>query len=155
MLVPGLAPAMMGLMAAQLLSELVEGIEDWSKGDIEEGAAHINSVLINGAQLALMSIGGVLPKGPVPVKTSALIDSLEPVELSSGKTRLIKPDPAPYAHRLTLPETAAPDHFGVIEHAGRKVLPLEGKHYVLGEDPLTGQSHLQHPQRPDAYCTRG
>ena len=154
MLVPGLNSAMLGLMAAQLLSELVEGIEDWGKGDVEEGAAHINSVLINGAQLALMSIGGVLPKGPAPVKPSALIDSLEPVELSSGKTRLIKPDPAPYAHRLTLPETAAPDHFGVIEHAGRKVLPLEGKHYVLGEDPLTGQSHLQHPQRPDAYQLR-
>lgn len=151
MLVPGLAPAMLGLMAAQLFTELVEGIEDWSKGDVEEGAAHINSVLINGAQLALMSIGGVLPKGPVPVKPSALIDSLKPVELPSGKTRLIKPDPAAYEHRLTLPETAAPDRLGVIEHAGRKVLPLEGKHYVIEEDPLSGQPRLQHPQRPDAY----
>jgi hypothetical protein len=151
MLVPGLAPAMLGLMAVQLLTELVEGIEDWSKGDVEEGAAHINSVLINGAQLALMSIGGVLPKGPAPIKPSALIDSLKPVELPSGNTRLIKPDPASYEHRLTLPEVAAPDHSGVIEHAGRKVLSLEGKHYVLEEDPLTGQSHLQHPQRPNAY----
>ncbi|PTR22385.1 NEL-type E3 ubiquitin ligase domain-containing protein [Pseudomonas sp. GV085] len=151
MLVPVLGPAMLGLMAAQLLVELVEGIEDWSKGDVEEGAAHVNSFLINGAQLALMFMGHVLPKGPTPIRPSPLIDSLKPVELPNGKTRLIKPDHAPYEHRLTLPETATPDDFGVIEHDGRKVLPLEGKQFVLKEDPLTGQPRLQHPKRPDAY----
>ncbi|WP_237887018.1 NEL domain-containing protein [Pseudomonas sp. PGPR40] len=151
MLVPVLGPAMLGLMAAQLMTELVEGIEDWSKGDVEEGAAHINSVLINGAQLALMFMGHVLPKGPTPIRPSPLIDSLKPVELPGGKTRLIKPDHAPYEHRLTLPEAATPDELGVIEHDGRKVLSLEGKQFVLQEDPLTGQPRLQHPKRPDAY----
>ncbi|RON15189.1 NEL-type E3 ubiquitin ligase domain-containing protein [Pseudomonas frederiksbergensis] len=151
MLVPVLGPAMLGLMAAQLLAELVEGIEDWSKGDVEEGAAHINSVLINSAQLALMSMGHVLPKSPTPIRPSPLIDNLKPVELPSGKTRLIKPDHAPYEHRLTLPETITPDDLGVIEHDGRKVLPLEDKQFVLKEDPLTGQPRLQHPKRPDAY----
>ncbi|MHC8398721.1 NEL-type E3 ubiquitin ligase domain-containing protein [Pseudomonas sp. MDT1-17] len=151
MLVPVLGPAMIGLMAAQLLAELVEGIEDWSKGDVEEGAVHINSVLINGAQMALMFMGHVLPKGPTPIRSSPLIDSLKPVELPGGKTRLIKPDHAPYEHRLTLPETATPDALGVIEHDGRKVLPLEDKQFVLKEDPLTGQPRLQHSRRPDAY----
>lgn len=151
MLVPVLGPAMLGLMAAQLLGELVEGIEDWSKGDVEEGAAHINSFLINSAQLALMFMGHVLPGGPTPIRPSPLIDSLKPVELPSGKTRLIKPDHGPYEHRLTLPETATPDDLGVIEHDGRKMLLLEDKQFVLKEDPLTGQPRLQHSRRPNAY----
>lgn len=151
MLVPGLGQAMLGIMAMQLLAELVEGIEDWSKGDAEEGAAHINSVLINSAQLALMSLGHVLPHGPTPVKPSALIDSLRPVKLPNGKTRLIKPDLASYEHRLTLPGNAVTDDIGLITHGERKVLPLEGKHYMVKEDPFSGQHRLQHPERPDAY----
>lgn len=152
MLVPGLGEAMLGIMVAQLLEELAEGIEDWSKGDREEASGHITSVLINGAQLAMMGAGHVLPTGlPTPVKPSPFVDRLKAVELPNGKASLWNPDLAPYERRLTLPRTSRPDALGLHQHEGQTVLPLENKHYGLKEHPQTGRHRIQHPTRENAY----
>lgn len=152
MLVPGLGEAMLGVMVAQMLEEFAEGIEDWSKGDKEEASAHINGVLINFAQLALMGAGHVLPGGAAtPVKVSPFIDSLKPVEMSDGTTRLWKPDLGPYEHNVALPTDSRPSELGLHQHNGQDILPLDGKHYVVKEDPHTGKHRLQHPNRPTAY----
>ncbi len=152
MLIPGLGEVLLGVMVAQIADELVEGIEDWSKGDREEAGAHINGVLINFAQLALMGAGHVLPRGAVAaVKPSALIDSLQPVELPGGKTRLWKPDVGPYAHPVALPANAVPNDIGLIEQGGKQWLRLEEKNYQVSQDPLKGQYRLEHPQRRTAY----
>ncbi|MBK5397899.1 hypothetical protein JFU47_14480 [Pseudomonas sp. TH39(2020)] len=155
MLVPGLGEAMLALMVAQMAAELLEGIEDWSKGDRDEASAHINGVLINFAQLALMAAGHVLPQGArVPVTPSPLIDSLKPVELPTGKTRLWKPDLTPYEHPVTLPAEAKPDDLGLYQHNDRQWLRLEQKNYQVRQDPVTGGHRLQHPTRPSAYQPR-
>ncbi|MGF6285770.1 hypothetical protein QF010_004420 [Pseudomonas silensiensis] len=154
MLVPVLGEVLLGVMVAQIVDELVEGIEDWSKGDREEAASHINSVLINAAQLALMGAGHVLPRGAVAVKPSALIDSLKPVELPGGKSRLWKPDVGPYEHPVALPANAVPNDIGLYEHRGKPWLRLEEKNYQVSQDPVTGQHRLEHPQRPTAYKPR-
>ncbi|QJI42627.1 hypothetical protein HKK52_17345 [Pseudomonas sp. ADAK2] len=152
MLVPGLGEAMLGIMVAQLLEELAEGLEDWSKGDRDEASAHLTSVLINSAQLALMGAGHVLPSGlPTPIKASPFVDSLKAVELPDGKASLWKPDLAPYERTLTLPEASRPDQLGLHRHEGLKVLPLDNKHYALKEDPNTGRHRIEHPTRPNAY----
>ncbi|SEC55958.1 Leucine rich repeat-containing protein [Pseudomonas frederiksbergensis] len=152
MLVPGLGEAMLALMVAQMAAELLEGIEDWSKGDRDEASAHINGVIINFAQLALMSAGHVIPQAArIPVKPSPLIDNLKPVELPTGKTRLWKPDLTPYEHPLTLPTEAKPDDLGLYRHNDQQWLRLEQKHYQVRQDPATGEHRLQHPTRPNAY----
>ena len=154
MLVPVLGEVLLGVMVAQIVDELVEGIEDWSKGDRDEAASHINSVLINSAQLALMGVGYVLPRGVRAIKPSPLMDRLKTVEMPDGKTRLWKPDVAPYAQQVELPANAKPNALGLVEHDARQWLPLEGKHYEVSQDPVTGQHRLEHPERPMAYKPR-
>jgi hypothetical protein len=148
MLVPGVGEAVLGIMVAQMLAELAEGIEDWSKGDKEEAASYINGVLINFAQLALMGAGHVLPKTAVAV--SPFVENLKPVEVD-GKERLWNPDLSPYEHPLVLKPTSQPDERGLHRHEGKDVLRLEDRHYVVTTDPKTGLHRLKHPDRPGAY----
>jgi hypothetical protein len=151
MLVPGLGEAVLGLMVAQMLAELAEGIDDWSQGDRAEASAHINGVLINFAQLALMGAGHVLPKGLPTVKPSSFVDNLLIVEMPDGKTRLWKPDLAPYEHEVKLPAGSRPDRRGVYRHNEAQVLKLNDKHYSLDADPQSGKLRMEHPRRLDAY----
>nr|WP_160109010.1 DUF6543 domain-containing protein [Pseudomonas izuensis] len=151
MLVPGLGEAVLGVMVAQMLAGLAEGIEDWSKGDREEAGAHINGVLINFAQLALMGAGHVLPTGAVkPVKVSPFVENLKPVQFK-GKERLWSPDLTPYRHPLTLPEESRANGLGLHLHEDQQVLRLDDQHYVVRQDAETGRYRLQHPTRPGAY----
>ncbi|TVT82591.1 dermonecrotic toxin domain-containing protein [Pseudomonas sp. H3(2019)] len=151
MLVPGLGEAMLGVMVGQMLADLAEGIEDWSKGDREEASAYLNGVLINFAQLALMGAGHVLPsKNVVPIKTSSFIDQLKPVQIN-GEERLWNPDLTAYEHPAVLPEDAQANGLGIHRHEGQNLLPLDGKNYAITQDVETGQHRLQHPTRPEAY----
>jgi len=152
MLVPGVGEVMLGVMVAQLLAEFAEGIEDWSHGDKEEACAHINSVILNFAQLGLMSAGHVLPNGAIAIKPSPFIDNLKSVSLGDGRTKMWNPDLAPYEHKLELPSRTWADEAGLYPYQGKRVLQLQGKQYVLKEDPLNGQFRMQHPNRADAYA---
>lgn len=152
MLVPGVGEVMLGVMVAQLLAEFAEGIEDWSHGDKEEACAHVNSVILNFAQLALMSAGHVLPKGAAAIKPSPFIDNLKAVSLADGRVKMWNPDLVPYQHTLALPAGTWADESGLYAHQGRKVLHLEGKQYVVAEDPLSARFRMQHPTRADAYA---
>ncbi|RON70703.1 hypothetical protein BK671_06400 [Pseudomonas fluorescens] len=152
MLVPGMGEVVLGVMVAQLLAELAEGVEDWSQGDKDQASAHINSVIINFAQLALMSAGHVLPSGAAAIKPSTFIDKLQPVSMPDGSTRLWNPDLTPYEQKIALPEHSRPDALGLHSHNGNDVLRLEEKHYVVKKDPQTAQHRLQHPTRPTAYA---
>lgn len=155
LLVPGLGEAMLGIMAAQLLEELVEGVEDWSKGDRDEASGHLLSVLINGAQLAMMGAGHVLPKtGLTPIQPSPVFDGLQAVELPSGKPSLWKPDLTPYQHGKPLDKEVSPDALGLHRQDGDVVLPLENARYRVSADPATGEYRIDHPSRPDAYKPR-
>lgn len=148
MLVPGLGEAVLGIMVAQMLAELAEGIEDWSKGDKEEAASCINGVLINFAQLALMGAGHAIPKAPLAI--SPFMENLKPV-MVDGKERLWNPDLTPYEHPVVLRPASQPDALGLHRHESKTILRLEDKHYVVATDPQTGLHRLRHPDRPGAY----
>ena len=152
MLVPGMGEVVLGVMVAQLMAEFAEGIEDWSNGDKDEASAHINSVIINFAQLALMGAGHVLPSGAAAVKPSSFVDNLKPVSMPDGSTRMWNPDLAPYEHKIALPKGSRPDEVGLHQHNGRDVLQLEDKQYVVKKDPQTGKHRVQHPTRTGAYA---
>lgn len=146
MLVPGLNEVVLGIMVAQMLAEVAEGVEDWSKGDKEEASACLNGVLINFAQLALMGATHVIPKVPV----SPFVENLEVVR-ANGKERLWNPDLSPYEHAVSLPTASAPNELGLYSHEGKDVLKIDDKHYLVTQDPETGLHRLKHPARPDAY----
>lgn len=152
MLVPGLGGPLLAVMVGQMLFETMEGIEEWSKGDKEEAAAHLVGVMINAAQLALMAAGHVLPTGaPVPVKPSSLIDGLKPVQLPDGSVRLWSRNLAHYGHDIALPAEAKPNEQGLFRHSDKDILKHENKHFEVRNDARTGQPALQHPNRPQAY----
>ncbi|MGJ7514033.1 dermonecrotic toxin domain-containing protein [Pseudomonas baetica] len=148
MLVPGLNEVVLGIMVAQMLAELAEGVEDWSKGDKEEASTYINGVLINFAQFTLMGAGHVVPR--VPVALSPFVENLKPIEVG-GKERLWNPDLSPYEHPEVLPPTPQTNELGLYQHDGKQVLRLDDRHYVVTQDPETGLHRLMHPERPDAY----
>ncbi|EJM80893.1 hypothetical protein PMI34_05421 [Pseudomonas sp. GM74] len=151
MLVPGLGEAMLGIMVAQMLAEVAEGIEDWSKGDKEQASAYFNGVLINFAQLALMSAGHVLPgTGVAPIKVSPFVEGLKPVEVG-GKERLWSPDLAPYEQPVVLPDGAKASDTGLYRHQEQDLLRRDDKCYAVRQDPDTGRHRIQHPTRADAY----
>ncbi|WP_405046673.1 NEL-type E3 ubiquitin ligase domain-containing protein [Pseudomonas sp.] len=152
MLVPGMGEVVLGVMVAQLMAEFAEGIEDWSDGDKDEASAHINSAIINFAQLALMSAGHVLPSGAAAVKPSPFVDNLKPVSMPDGSTRMWNPDLAPYEHKIALPKGSRPDDVGLHQHNGRDVLQLEDKQYLVKKDPQTGKHRVLHPARTGAYA---
>lgn len=151
MLVPGLGEAMLGIMIAQMLAEVAEGIEDWSKGDKEEASAYFNGVLINFAQLALMGAAHGLPGRPLtPIKVSPFVEGLKPVEVAD-KQRLWNPDLTPYQQSVTLPKRGVVGEKGLYRHLDQDLLRLDDKYYEVKQDPDTGQHRLQHPSRANAY----
>lgn len=151
MLVPGLGEAMLGIMIAQMLAEMAEGVEDWSKGDKEEASAYFNGVLINFAQLALMgATHGVPGRQLTPIKVSPFVERLKPVEVA-GKPRLWNPDLTPYQQSVTLPKDGVVGEKGLYRHQDQDLLRLDDKCYEVKQDLNTGQHRLQHPSRADAY----
>jgi Leucine-rich repeat (LRR) protein len=148
MFVPVLGEVMLAVMAGQLMYETLEGSIEWSEGDREAAWAHLSDVAENLALIGVMAVGGRVIKG---VKASPFVDSLKPVQLPSGETRLWKPDTKPYEASVSLPENSVHNESGLHQVGGQEVLPLGNQLYVVKENPATGEYRIQHPRRPDAY----
>lgn len=144
MVVPPLGLVMAGVMAGQLLYEVFEGATELSEGDREAGWAHVTDVMENLATLAAQAVAFHFTVSP-------FIERLKAVTLPGGKTRLWKPDLAPYKVPVELAAGAKPDALGLYSHDGQLILPHEGDHYRVGQDSVTGQYRIQHPNRPGAY----
>lgn len=151
MFVPVLGEIMLAVMVEQLLAETFEGVMDWSQGDREAARQHLIDVAQNLALMALMAGAGKgLAKLP-SVQTPAVIDGLKPVTLPGGERRLWKPDLAPYRSNVSLPAESTPNELGLYRHDGQDILPLDGGHYVVEEDPASGRHRIPHPTRPEGY----
>lgn len=144
--VPGLGPLMLGVGAVQMCAEVYEGIEAYADGEAQEMWAHFSSVALN---IGMLGAGAaVLPH----VQLSSRVDGLKPVTMANGKQKLWNPNLEPYNVPLELAANAKADALGLYEHAGKKILPLEGDHYHVAQDPHTAQYRIQHPSRADAYA---
>ncbi|MGY2272162.1 hypothetical protein HX893_14130 [Pseudomonas reactans] len=146
--VPSLGPLMLVVGAAQIFDEAFEGIESFEQGETREMWAHLSSVAMNVAAAGTGAV--VLPH----VRLSSLVDGLQPVKLADGAQKLWRRDLAPYKAPVTLPAGAQPDQLGLYSHAGHSVLPLEGEHYRVRQDPQTGEYRIRHPSRAGAYEPR-
>ncbi|AZE54828.1 hypothetical protein C4K03_2673 [Pseudomonas synxantha] len=143
--VPGLGPIMLAVGAAQMGSEVFEGFEAYEQGDIKAMWAHFASVALN---VAFIGTGAkVLPE----VKLVSMVDNLKPVTLPTGKQMLWNPDLTPYKVPVELAPDATPDALGLFQHNGQTILPHEGDHYSVRQEPVTGRFRIQHPGRPGAY----
>lgn len=142
--VPELGLVMLSVMAVQLLHETIEGIVDWSAGDVRSAWTHFMDVIEN---LAIAAAGAVIAH----VTVNPVIQKLKSIILSGGKTRLWKPELAPYKRSQGVPANSRANEAGLHVVGEHEILPHEGKHYALKTDPVTGEYRTQHPTRSDAY----
>ncbi|QXH63016.1 dermonecrotic toxin domain-containing protein [Pseudomonas azerbaijanorientalis] len=151
-LVPGMGELMLAYTAYQLTDEVVEGLVDLAEGRVAEAGEQAIGVLQSVVQLGAFAAGGAI--GNVArAKLSPFFESLKPVQLANGETRLWNPDLSPYQRTdVDLPTDARPDGQGLHQHQGRRILPLNDQHFEVLEDPVTGQQRIRHPQRFDAYA---
>lgn len=144
LIVPGLGEVMLVVMAGQLMYEVLDGFIEWSEGDTDAAWGHLTDVVEN---VAMLAIGAAV----VQVGVAPVIEKLRQVTLPNGATRLWKPDLKPYEHPTGLPMGVRANKNGLYGLDEQQVLPLDGKHYALKEDPLSGHYRAQHPVSPDAY----
>ena len=153
--VPFLGEMMMAYMAYQFLDEVFEGIVDWSEGAVTEAGEQLFSALESLVQLGTFGIGGgiamtELPK-VLPQNVVSFIDRFQPVKLRNGKTLYWKPDLKPYESPIVPPEGAAPDKQGLHWQQGKKLMPIEQKHYAVSDHIRPDTLQIEHPTRTDAY----
>lgn len=153
--VPFLGELMMAYMAYQLLDEAFEGIIEWAQGQTAEAFDHLVGVGETLIQLGLFAVGGSIVASEfrqvLPREIVQFIDKFEPVPGPNGKTLYWKPNLTGYTQKIPLAETSRPNALGLHQHEGKQVLPLEGEHFLVSEDPLTRTHRIDHPTRPDAY----
>jgi hypothetical protein len=150
-LVPFLGELMLAYTAYQMLDDVFEGIVDWAEGLQREGWEHMISVADNLMQLSLFHAGAKIGK-IAKVKISPFVDSLLPVQMPTGETRLWNPDLTPYQYRnMHLPSDVVPDENGLYHHQGKRIAQVENSRYEVLQDPITETYHLTNPKRASAY----
>ncbi|MEJ5060550.1 MULTISPECIES: dermonecrotic toxin domain-containing protein [unclassified Pseudomonas] len=153
--VPFLGELMLGYMAYQLLDETFESLVDWAEGHATEAFAHFMGAVESAVQLGTFAVGGVVAAGEfraiLPKEVVQFIDRFNSVKRPNGDTRYWKPDLTAYEQPTSLPAGSKPDSLGLHRHQGKTLLPLEGKHYAVSEDSVTGEHRIDHPSLSEAY----
>lgn len=150
--VPELGVLMLAYTAYQVTDQIVEGIVDLAEGHLAQAGAQAIGVLESIVQLGIFAAGAKLGSAAL-VRLSPFFESLKPVKLSDGQTRLWNPDLTPY--RVTdqiLPATTRPDAQGLHPLGSKHVVQLDQQVFEVIRDPLSGEHRIRHPRRPDAYA---
>ncbi|NWC45570.1 leucine-rich repeat domain-containing protein [Pseudomonas edaphica] len=149
---PPLGALMLGYTAYQLLDDVFEGIIDWAEGLKREAFGHLMSILEQMVQLGMFAVGAPIAEDllrqALPNELWRFFERLTPVT-TDGKTRLWKPDLAPYTHDIQLPPESRPNHEGLYAHADKQILTLNGRHFSIKQQ--LGNTFLAHPTRAHAY----
>ncbi|KRP48307.1 leucine-rich repeat-containing protein [Pseudomonas libanensis] len=151
MFVPGLGEIMMTVMVEQLLSETLEGSIEWAEGNKRAAKAHLVDVAENLAQIAVMAGVGVAVGKFRAVKPEPVIESLSPVTLPNGETRLWKPDLSAYESSISLDAGPAPDALGQHLIDGKSYIRQDGKVYEHYFDESIAKWRIKHPTDAGAY----
>ncbi|MBC3951989.1 NEL-type E3 ubiquitin ligase domain-containing protein [Pseudomonas folii] len=140
--VPVLGEVMSVLAAGQLLHEVFFAVEEWRHGDLNEALDHLFEIAENLASVAVSGAAtGIRPQ----LEPSGFIESLTPVTLRNGQTRLWKPELTHFAHEIALPAGLPADSHGRIEALGKTWLTLAGRHYRIELDAALQQWRVRHP----------
>lgn len=146
--VPVLGTVMAVVAAGQLLHEAFVAVEDWTHGETQEALDHVFAI---GENLAAMAALGAAVHVAPRVLPSSFIESLSPVKLRNGLTRLWKPDLAQFEQKVALPSWNPADIQGRITVEGKNWLPLDGKLYLIERDPALKKWCIRHPTNPDLH----
>lgn len=136
------------LAAGQLLHEVFSAVEEWRHGDLSEALDHLFDIAENLASVAVLGAAtGVKPQ----LEPSGFIESLAPLKLRNGQTRLWQPELTQFAHEIALPAWLPVDSHGRIEAQGKTWLALAGQHYRIELDANLQQWRIRHPHDIHRY----
>lgn len=145
--VPFLGEVMLVVAAVQVVYEIGEGIDAWSRDDAQAVWAHFSAVGFNLVGLAVPNVLGA-------AKDTAFIKRLAHVELG-GRPRLYDFDPSQYVHRIALADGQRPNVQGLYVHEAGLYLPLRGGgHYRVQARGTENEFRLLHPEGDSRYAPR-
>jgi len=151
--VPVIGQLMLATAVVDIVSEVYEGVVDWTHGERTEALAHLLNVVENVALMAAFAAGGKIFSQAVSrgVKEhAAFFDGFEAVTRTDGKARLWKPDLEPYKQSTSLAAGVQPDTQGLYRHAGQTSIVMDGARYHVTYD-TAGALSIKHPVRADAF----
>lgn len=152
--VPVVGQLMMGVAVGQMLAEVYEGVEDWSRGDREEAFSHLLSVAEN--IVLMVSVGaGIKGLKTLAIKTvrkhpdffqpfTAILDR-------DGQPRLWKPQLLGYEQPLPTGAEPEPDTAGLFRANGKQFAHFDNRAYEVALEPASNTWEVQHPVRAQAY----
>lgn len=152
--VPVIGQLMLAAAVVDIVSEVYDGVVDWTHGERTEALSHLLNVVENVAQLAAFAAGGKIIATAVSKgvkEQAAFFDGFEAVTDTEGKARLWKPDLEPYKQTTTLPADVQPDSQGLYRHAGQTSIVMEGAPYRVNRNAAGSAWTLNHPLRTDAF----
>lgn len=152
--VPGIGQVMLAAAVVDIVSEVYEGVIDWTHGERAQALSHLLSVVENVVQLAAFAVGGKIIKtafGKDVKAPAAFFDGFEAVTRADGKARLWKPDLKPYKQTTALPVDVQPDSQGLYRHGGQTSIVMEGAPYRATRNAAGSAWTLNHPVRTDAF----
>ncbi|WP_409316534.1 NEL-type E3 ubiquitin ligase domain-containing protein [Pseudomonas sp. KCJK9016] len=155
LVVPVLGQLMMGVAVGQLLAEVYEGVEDWSRGDRQEALTHMLSVAEN---IVLMAATGAGIKGlkSLAIKTvrkhPEFFESFASILDRNGRSRLWKPELGSYRQSLSAGIDMKPDAAGFYRINDEVFIRMGDQEFAVQQDPVSGRWHVRHPRRATAYA---
>lgn len=138
---PVVGALLLGQLVAQTLSEVFEGVVDWSKGHQHEALEH----LLSAAEV--LAYTGATVAG-VKVVRSAFVDSLEPIALDAERKRLWASDLKRYE---TTPDDTSLRPDGLYGAGTRRWMRRQNRYYEVHRPVAQGSWRLRHPLRDNAY----
>ncbi|MHA6194128.1 NEL-type E3 ubiquitin ligase domain-containing protein [Pseudomonas wadenswilerensis] len=145
--IPGVGELMLVGLVKDLLSEVYEGVHDWSHGQREEALDHLLGVVGNLALTALIAGGSALALREL--RRSAFVDRLLPVSRDDGSARLSATDRSRYRAPLTLSSPVDPD--GLLREQGRHWWRLDEQVFEVRQASPGERWRIVHPSRPGAW----
>ncbi|MHC8306739.1 NEL-type E3 ubiquitin ligase domain-containing protein [Pseudomonas sp. PB3P13] len=153
--VPVLGQLMLTAAVVDTVSEVYEGVEDWTHGERKAALSHLLHVVENVAQLAAFTVGGKVVsdafKRGVQAHT-AFFDGFEAVARADGKSQLWKPDLQAYRQAAALPGGLRPDSSGIYKQGARTSIVMDRETYRVSHDSASREWRINHPSRPTAFA---
>ncbi|MFF7109530.1 NEL-type E3 ubiquitin ligase domain-containing protein [Pseudomonas sichuanensis] len=145
--VPGVGELLLAKMLQETLSQVYEGVVDWSKGRDHEALEHLLNVAQTVVGNTLVAGGAVAARRFVG---SAFVDGLKPVTVMPGKERLWSDDLQPY-RTAGLPGSAALTERGLYGDGQRHWWRDADDYYEVHQARPGASWSLRHPGNVAAY----
>lgn len=147
--VPVLNAAMLAYTAYDLMAEVYHGIEDWTEDRKDEAMAHLVGVVETLAVGAVLGVAG--HKVGKWVQNHDFFQSLRPISMFDGTTRLWSPELEPYRQPVEV-DASAVNEQGRVQVRGKEYILMDGRPHHVERHFSSGQWRVRHPVRESAWA---